>query len=466
MTTYNLLPAEQIAKTLFRAYDIRGIVGQELTPDVVYTIARAIGSQAIALGEAQIIIARDGRLSGPILSKALAAGLLDSGLDVIDIGMVPTPVLYFATHLLTAKSGVMLTGSHNPANYNGLKMVLGGTTLSADTIQALYQRIQTQDFTQGQGRLFIEDIVPHYINRIAVDVKLNRPLKIVVDCGNGIPGSIAPALYQALGCEVIELFCEVDGRFPNHHPDPTQLENVQDLIKVVQEQKADIGLAFDGDGDRLGVVTNRGELIWPDRQMMLFACDILARNPKAMVIFDVKCSGHLAHIIQQQGGQPLMWKTGHSFIKNKMHETGALLAGEMSGHIFFKERWYGFDDGLYAGARLLEILANATSASDEMFKALPDSINTPELKITIAEELKFSFIADFVKQSQFVDGKLTTIDGLRVDFIDGWGLLRASNTTPCLIMRFEASTSQALQRIQNQFRQQMLAMDPNLVLPF
>jgi len=466
MTTYHLLNADQVSASIFRAYDIRGIVDATLTPNVVYTIARAIGSQALALGETQIAIARDGRLSGPSLSQALAAGLLDSGLTVIDLGAVPTPLLYFATHILGTKSGVMLTGSHNPPDYNGLKIVLNGETLATETIQALYQRIVEQDFSSGQGQLLSEDIVPRYIETIAKDVQLKRPLTIVVDCGNGIPGKIAPALYRALGCKVIELFCEVDGHFPNHHPDPTQLENIQDLIQAVEQHKADLGLAFDGDGDRLGIVTEQGELIWPDRQMILFAEDVISRNPKSTIIFDVKCSNHLATAIKAKDGQALMWKTGHSLIKKKMRETGALLAGEMSGHIFFKERWYGFDDGLYAGARMLEILAADTRASSVIFNQLPDSVNTPELKIDIAEETKFSFIEQFVQRANFPKAELTTIDGLRVDFVDGWGLLRASNTTPCLIMRFEANDKLALERIQAQFRQQLLAIDSGLNLPF
>lgn len=466
MTAFNLLQATQVSNDIFRAYDIRGIVAKTLTADVVYTIARAIGSQAIALGESQIAIARDGRLSGPELNQALTAGLLDSGLTVIDLGAVPTPLLYFAAHRLATKSGVMLTGSHNPPDYNGLKIVLRGETLAAEAIQALYTRISKQDFVSGKGGVVEENILPSYIATIATDIKLNRPLKIVVDCGNGIAGCVAPALYRALGCEVIELFCEVDGSFPNHHPDPTQPENMQELIQTVKLHQADLGLAFDGDGDRLGVVTENGQLIWPDRQMMVFAGDVLTRNPHSIIIFDVKCSSHLATLIKRQGGQPLMWKTGHSFIKGKMHETGALLAGEMSGHIFFKERWYGFDDGLYAGARLLEILARDTNSCSHLFNELPNSVNTPELKIAIPEAQKFQFIAQFVQQAHFNEATITSLDGIRADFDDGWGLLRASNTTPYLIMRFEAIDHKALQRIQQQFRSQLLAIEPGLALPF
>jgi phosphomannomutase/phosphoglucomutase len=466
MSAYRLLPVNKVEPSIFRAYDIRGKLGQELSNDVVYTIARAIASQATALGERQIVIARDGRISGPQLSQALSAGLVEGGLTVIDLGAVPTPVLYFATHRLDAQSGVMLTGSHNPPEYNGLKIVLQGETLATDAIQALYARIASGDFSRRPGQYLQHDIVDDYINTITSDVKLARPLKIVVDCGNGIAGIMAPALYRALGCEVIELYCEVDGNFPNHHPDPTQIENMQALIRTVREQQADLGLAFDGDGDRVGMVTELGELIWPDRQMMLFATDVLARNANAMVIFDVKCSNQLAKIIAQQGGQPLLWKTGHSLIKAKMRETGALLAGEMSGHIFFKERWYGFDDGLYVGARLLEILANTKLSCAQVFQALPDSINTPELKISVTESEKFKLIEQFIAKQQFVDAKLTTIDGLRVDFDYGWGLLRASNTTPCLVMRFEADSEQALQRIQAEFKRQLLMVAPHLDLPF
>jgi phosphomannomutase/phosphoglucomutase len=466
MQHFNLLTATQIPLEIFRAYDIRGKVGKSLTSDIVYTIARAIGSQAIALGEQHIAIARDGRLSGPTLNKALAAGLLDSGLTVIDLDAIPTPLLYFATHTLASTSGVMLTGSHNPADYNGLKIVLKGETLAAHDIQALYKRIIQQDFVSGQGAIISENILPNYLKTITTDINLARPLKIVVDCGNGIPGKVAPILYRALGCEVIELFCEVDGNFPNHHPDPTQLDNMQDLIQAVAKHKADLGLAFDGDGDRLGIITNQGELIWPDRQMIVFAQDILSRNSNAMIIYDVKCTGHLDKAIGQLGGRPLMWKTGHSLIKAKMRETGALLAGEMSGHIFFKERWYGFDDGMYAGARLLEIIARDGRSCSDIFQAIPNSVNTPELKISIAEEQKFPFIEKFVECAKFPTAKLTTLDGLRADFADGWGLLRASNTMPCLIMRFEADNELALHRIQQQFCQQLLLIDANLTLPF
>jgi len=455
-----------LSNSIFRAYDIRGIVGQTLTPDVVYAIGLSIGSEARARKQQTVVVGRDGRLSGPQLIKALSKGLCDSGCDVIDVGAVPTPVLYFATYYLKTHSGVMLTGSHNPPDYNGLKIMLDGETLADKAIYKLYERIQTRDFTQGQGQLTTHEIIPAYIERITSDIKLARPLKVVVDCGNGIAGSVAPQLLKKLGCEVIELFCEVDGNFPNHHPDPSEPKNLQDLIKTVRAQKADVGLAFDGDADRLGVVTEQGEIIWADRQLMLFAKDILTRNPGAQIIFDVKCTSHLAKVIRENGGEPIMWKTGHSLIKAKLRETQAAMAGEMSGHLFFKERWYGFDDGIYSAVRLLEILAKDKRSISTIFKALPDSVNTPELKLPMAEERKFAFMEDFKNQAKFNNGTANTIDGLRVDFADGWGLIRPSNTTPYLILRFEASDEAGLKRIQALFREQLLALDNQLKLPF
>jgi phosphomannomutase/phosphoglucomutase len=456
----------KISPSIFRAYDIRGVVQETLTPDAVYAIGQAIGSEALARGQQQVVIARDGRLSGSKLSAALRDGLLASGRDVIDIGAVPTPVLYFAAHTLGTHSGVMLTGSHNPPEYNGLKIVLNGETLAEEAIQSLYQRIVDNDFTQGQGHYETRDIVPDYISRITSDLRLARSLKIVIDSGNGIAGAVAPKLFRALGCEVVELFCEVDGRFPNHHPDPGQPENLQDLTHSVLAHQADIGLAFDGDGDRLGVVTDNGEIIWPDRQMMLYAEDVLKRNPAATILYDVKCTRHLASVIDTLGGKPLMWKTGHSLIKAKMRETGALLAGEMSGHIFFKERWFGFDDGLYTAVRLLEILAADKRSASEIFKTLPNSVNTPELKLPMDDARKSDFMTELQQQAQFPQAVLNTIDGLRVDFSDGWGLIRQSNTTPCLVLRFEADTTEGLQRIQALFRTQLLALDAQLALPF
>lgn len=455
-----------VSPAIFRAYDIRGVVDVTLTENTVYSIALAIGSEALARGEQQVVVGRDGRLSGPRLGLALIAGLRASGCGVIDIGIVPTPVLYFATQVLGAKSGVVLTGSHNPPDYNGLKIVLGGDTLSGAAITQLHRRLVTNDLSQGQGALQSTDVIEAYSARILQDVKLARPLKIVIDSGNGVTGKVAPQLFQRLGCEVIPLFCEVDGLFPNHHPDPSEPENLQDLIKAVREHQADMGLAFDGDGDRLGVVTNQGEIIYADRFLMLCAQEILKQHPGETIIFDVKCSRHLSTIIKKAGGVPLMWKTGHSFIKAKLKETGAPLAGEMSGHTFFNDRWYGFDDGLYAGARLLEILAKSPLTSAELFAQIPDSINTPELKLPLADDKKFIFMERLVEAAQFPGAAINTIDGLRVDFADSWGLIRPSNTTPYLILRFEADTDVALTRIQNQFRDLLLSLDKRLVLPF
>lgn len=461
---YNII--KDCPASIFRAYDIRGIVDETFTPDIVYTIGLAIGSEGIARGQKQFIIGRDGRLSGPTLLNALSQGLRDSGCDVINIGSIPTPVLYFATYHLPAHSGVMLTGSHNPPNYNGLKIVIGHQTLAEEEIQKLYQRTVKGDFSRGNGSEKSLDVIEDYIQRITSQTKLPRKLKVVIDCGNGISGIIAPRLFKALGCEVHELFCEVDGRFPNHHPDPSIPENLEDLIAAVKETKADVGFAFDGDGDRCGLIDNKGQVIWPDRQMMLFSIDVLKRNPKALIIFDVKSTKFLSTVIEQHQGQPLMWKTGHSLLKAKLHETGSPLAGEMSGHIFFKDRWYGFDDGIYTAVRFLEILAQGTKSASEIFAELPDSVNTPELKVAIAEERKIPFIEEFKKNAQFADGKLTTIDGVRVDFPYGFGLVRFSNTTPYLTLRFEADTEANLENIKQQFKTKILGTDASLKLPF
>lgn len=455
-----------VPANIFRAYDIRGVVGTDLTPAGVRAIGQALGSAALAKGQRQVCIARDGRLSSPALAAALAEGLGASGCDVIDLGLAPTPVLYFATHVLETRSGVMVTGSHNPADYNGLKMVVDGATLAEDDIQSLRRRIESGDLTTGQGRLERLDIVPRYLDRIADSVRLARPLKVVVDCGNGVAGALVPTLFERLGCEVIPLYCEVDGRFPHHHPDPSQPKNLETLIATVRREGADLGCAFDGDADRLGVVDSSGKIIWPDRQMMVFAAGLLARRPGATIIFDVKCTRHLGAHIARLGGQPLMWKTGHSLIKAKIKETGAELAGEMSGHIFFKERWFGFDDGIYAGARLLEILAADPRRSAEVFRDLPDSVNTPELNITLAEGENFGFVDRLRELADFPDARITTIDGLRVDFADGFGLVRASNTTPALVIRFEADSEASLGRIQGRFRELLHRVRPDLSLPF
>ncbi len=456
----------KVPDSIFRAYDIRGVVNETLNEEIVRTIGQSIGSEAYDRGEQKVIVARDGRLSGPSLLAALKQGIKDSGRDVIDIGVVPTPVLYFAAHYLDTQSGVMLTGSHNPANYNGLKIVIAGETLSQDSIQALKERINNNQLLEGQGSEEEKDILPDYLNQITSDIALAQPLKVVVDCGNGVAGVIAPTLVKTLGCEVIELFCDVDGNFPNHHPDPSKPDNLKDLINAVKNENADIGLAFDGDGDRLGVVDSNGSIIWPDRQMMLYSMDVLSRNPGADIIFDVKCTSHLPKIISGHGGRPVMWKTGHSLIKSKMKEINALLAGECSGHVFFKERWYGFDDAIYTAARLMEILAGDSRTSSEIFAALPDSETTPEINVSISDTLKFEFIKKFSEHGYFPNGKLNTIDGVRVDYDDGWGLVRASNTTPCLVVRFEAETKERLDQIQDTFREQMLAIDNSLHLPF
>lgn len=456
----------RVPRNIFKAYDIRGIVGQTLTPAIAADIGRAIGSEAYERGQQSVIVARDGRLSGPELIANLIKGLRETGRDVIDIGMVPTPVLYFATQYLNTGSGVMLTGSHNPPDYNGFKIVLRNETLSGDTIQALRQRIEAENFLVGEGNLETVDVMSDYIERITSDIKLARPMKVVLDCGNGVGGEAAPRLLRTLGCDVIEMYCDIDGNFPNHHPDPSQPENLEELIARVKQEQADIGLALDGDGDRLGVIDSDGNVIWPDRQMMIYSMDILSRNKGATIIYDVKCSGQLGNVIQQYGGVPLMWRTGHSLIKAKMIETGALLAGEMSGHIFFKERWFGFDDALYTAARLLEVLAADKRPSAKIFGALPNMLCTPELRIDLAEGQQFVFMKKLLAQAELPGAVLNTIDGLRADFEDGWGLVRASNTTPCLVLRFEANSPQSLKRVQSEFRRILTEVDSSLKMPF
>ena len=458
----------QVERNIFRAYDIRGVVGKTLTRGVARLIGRAIGSEAQQRGLKEIVVARDGRLSGPDLIAALIEGLRSTGCDVIDIGAAPTPVLYFATFHLNTGSGVMVTGSHNPPEYNGFKIVLGGETLAEDAIQNLYARISESKFTTGTGGLQSMNLQNDYLDRISNDVQVERRLKVVVDCGNGIAGATAPAVLEAIGCEVVPLFCDVDGRFPNHHPDPSDPHNLQDLALTVKQIKADVGIAFDGDGDRLGVVTTEGETIYPDRLLMLFSRDVLSRNPGAAIIYDVKCTGKLQPMILEAGGSPIMWRTGHSLIKAKMRETHAELAGEMSGHFFFKERWYGFDDGIYAAARLLEILAAdlAGRTPTEVFAELPKGVSTPELKIPMEEGEHYRFVQAFQQKAKFDGARITTIDGVRADWADGWGLVRASNTTPVLVLRFDADTDKALHRIQTAFRGQLLQLNPKLELPF
>ncbi|PMR76285.1 phosphomannomutase/phosphoglucomutase [Billgrantia endophytica] len=459
--------SQAVPASIFRAYDIRGIVDDTLTEATVEQVGRAIGSEAAARNESTVVVARDGRLSGPRLSEALIRGLTLAGRDVIDIGMVPTPVLYYATNLLEGTaSGVMVTGSHNPPDYNGFKIVLGGETLSGEAITALYRRIEAGDLAAGQGRVRQDDVRDAYLDRILGDITLARPIKAVVDCGNGVAGELGPKLIGQLGADIVPLFAEIDGTFPNHHPDPGKLENLQDLIQTVQETGADIGLAFDGDGDRLGVITPTGKLIYPDHLMMAFAEDMLSRNPGAKVIFDVKCTGNLARVINDAGGEPEMWRTGHSLIKARMKETGALLAGEMSGHIFFQERWYGFDDGIYAAARLLEILSHQELDADAFFARYPQDIGTPEINVQVTDENKFDLVERMAREGDFGEnGIKTTLDGIRVDYPDGWGLCRASNTTPVLVLRFEGKNDQALARIRTCFEDALKRIDPSLTLP-
>ena len=451
-----------IDPTIFRAYDIRGIVDRNLGEDVVYQIGRALGAEAAAVNSKRLVVGGDGRLSSPSLREAVIGGLRDSGIDVIDIGEVPTPLLYYATHLFRTGSGVMITGSHNPPDYNGMKIMLAGETLAEARIQRLRERIESGQLTSGQGSLEKVDVLRRYIDRITEDVTIAQTLKVVVDCGNGVAGKVAPLLLRALGCDVVELFCEVDGTFPNHHPDPAVPANLEDLIETVRREDAHIGLAFDGDGDRLGVVSNTGDIIWPDRLMMLFARDIVGRNPGTDVIYDVKCSRHLSTIITELGGRPIMWKTGHSHMKAKIKETGALLGGEFSGHICFLERWYGFDDALYSAARLLEIVGATTETVDEIFAQFPNPLSTPEIKIETTDEHKFEVVQRLAANGRFDGGSINTIDGIRVDFNDGWGLIRPSNTSPVLTLRFEADTAVALARITRLFQREIHAVDPTL----
>ncbi|MEJ2791070.1 MULTISPECIES: phosphomannomutase/phosphoglucomutase [unclassified Pseudoxanthomonas] len=453
---------------IFRAYDIRGIVGQTLSVEVAELIGLAIGSVMRDEDLTDIVVGRDGRLSGPDLVGGLIEGLRKAGRNVIDIGLAPTPVAYFAAYHLRTGSSVAVTGSHNPPDYNGFKIVVGGQTLSGDAITDLYERIRDNRLfvANARGDLQQRDVSADYIQRIADDVQLERPLKVVVDAGNGVAGDIAPQLLEAIGAEVIPLYCDVDGTFPNHHPDPSEPHNLEDLIQTVKRFDADIGLAFDGDGDRLGVVTKEGAIIFPDRLLMLFAADVLERNPGALIIFDVKCTGKLQGWVLRHGGTPMMWKTGHSLIKAKMRETGAELAGEMSGHFFFQERWYGFDDGLYSAARLLEILANRAETPSEVLAELPDGVSTPEIKVAVDEGTPHAIVERFVDGAEFEGARLSTIDGLRADWDDGWGLVRASNTTPILVLRFEADNREALERIKTEFRTRLQALAPELTMTF
>jgi phosphomannomutase / phosphoglucomutase len=455
-----------LSRTIFKAYDIRGIVGSTLDIGIARRIGQAFGTAARIKGEQTVVIGRDGRLSGPELAAALASGLQRAGVDVIDLGVVATPMLYFATQVLDTQSGIMVTGSHNPPDYNGFKMVLAGDAIYGDTIQGLYHTIVKGDFAAGNGSYRTHDIRHAYLERITGDVQLARPMKIAIDCGNGVAGAFAGDLYRAMGAEVTELFCDVDGTFPNHHPDPAHPENLQDLIACLKQGEAEIGLAFDGDGDRLGVVTKDGQIIYPDRQLMLFAQDVLTRHGGREILYDVKCTRHLDAWIRRHGGVPLMCQTGHSLVKAKMRATGAPLGGEMSGHVFFKDRWYGFDDGLYAGARLLELLSRVDDAS-ALLNALPQSPCTPELHVQLEEGESVALIEKMQREARFAQAeRIVTIDGLRVEYADGFGLARSSNTTPVVVLRFEGETEQALQRIQDDFRRAILAAKPDAALPF
>jgi phosphomannomutase / phosphoglucomutase len=455
------IPAE-----IFRAYDIRGIVGRTLTPAVTRDIGRALGTVGRSRGAATFAVCRDGRLSGPELSNSLMEGLNAVGADAIDIGMGPTPLAYFAAHHLGCGSCVAVSGSHNPPEYNGLKMVVGGNALYGDDIQHLRALIEKRKFASGSGKRSTANVLDAYVERIASDVRLARKFHVAIDCGNGVAGMLAPRLYRRLGCEVTELFCEVDGTFPNHHPDPAQPKNLVQLIETLKAGDAELGLAFDGDGDRLGVVTKDGEIIYADRQLMLLAKDVLSRNPGAEIIYDVKSTRLLAPYIERHGGRPLIWKTGHSLIKAKLKETGALLAGEMSGHTFFKERWYGFDDALYGGARLLEILSKEPDAN-RVLKNLPNAPSTPELHWALEEGEPHALVAKLQASKPFPGAeRIVTIDGVRVEYADGFGLARASNTTPTIVMRFEADNAAALERIKRDFRTALQPLKPNAPLPY
>ena len=464
----------RLSARIFRAYDIRGIVGDTLTPEIVRRVGAAIGAEAHHRGVQILVVGRDGRHSSPAMAESLVQGLRGSGRDVVDIGQVPTPVLYFAAEHLETRSGVMVTGSHNPPDYNGLKIMLAGETLHTDAIQDLRRRIEGNDLGSGQaaggrGGLRSREIVGEYIRRIRGEIPAVRgheARRIVIDCGNGVAGGVAPRLFRALGHDVVDLYCDVDGDFPNHHPDPSVPANLRDLTASVRENEADLGLAFDGDGDRLGVVDGAGTIIWPDRQMMLFAGDVLAERPGAEIIFDVKCSGLLAEHIAKHGGRPVMWQTGHSLIKSRLKQTGAPLAGEMSGHIFFADRWYGFDDAIYAAARLVQILVGLGEPSARVFARLPAARSTPELRIRVGEGEQVRLVEALLAGDRFPGAKKTTIDGLRVDYPDGWGLARASNTEPCLVVRFEGADDAALERITAEFGDVLLRIDPSLDLPF
>ncbi len=456
----------ELTPGIFRAYDIRGVIDKTLDSGIARSVGQAVGSTVLERKAGPVVVARDGRLSGPYLMEGMIDGILSTGCDVLDIGAVPTGVLYYAAHEMAAGSGVMITGSHNPPDYNGFKIMIGGDSLHGAAITRFYERIKNNDLLEGQGSVTSRDVVPDYIKRIADDIKVERDLKVVIDCGNGIGGVCAAEVLRAIGVEVLPLFDEVDGTFPNHHPDPSEPENLVDLIESVRLMDADLGLALDGDADRLGVVTLAGNIIYADRVMMLLALDVLDRNPGATILYDVKCTGHLPKVIRNAGGNPVMYKTGHSLMKAKMKELGAPFAGEMSGHFFFEDRWYGVDDGIYAAARLLEILGSTEAPPEAILNALPSSFSTPELKVKMQEGQNHGYVEAFKTVARFEGASISTIDGLRADFDDGWGLVRASNTTPVLVVRFDAETEEALERIKTVFRIQMLRVNPDLELPF
>ena len=464
---------------IFRAYDIRGVVGETLTAATFYQIGRAFAAEALAAGDRRAVVGGDGRDTTEGLRRELLQGLREGGLDVVDIGCVPTPLMYYATHVLETGCGLMITGSHNPPEYNGLKMMIGAAPLTESGIQRLRRRIERNDMSRGSGALQTAQVIDRYIEQVAADVTAKRPLKVVADCGNGVAGLVAPRLLATMGCDVVALYAEVDGSFPNHHPDPAEASNLDDLIAAVERESADVGVAFDGDGDRLGVVTNRGEIIWPDRAMMLFAKDILLRNCRlrsvlpesdglstarescAAIVFDVKCSRHLPALVREYGGEPIMWRTGHSHIKAKIRASGALLGGEFSGHLCFADRWYGFDDATYSAARLIESLAADCRSVHDIFAEFPAAIATPEIKIATTDSAKFEAIRQLQGNAQFNGGTVNAIDGVRVDYADGWGLVRASNTSPVLSLRFEADSQDALLRIQDSFDAALRGVDPS-----
>ena len=455
-----------IPEHIFRAYDIRGNAETELTDELIADIGSAIGSIAGDMGEQSLIVGCDGRISTPRIKSALVRAIMESGRDIIDIGLVPTPLLYFATRHMSCRSGVMITGSHNPADHNGLKIVLNQQTIAAGGIQEVRDRVKSGSFTTGNGRIIREDIVPAYMEEVLQDIAIAVPLKIVVDASNGATSDLAPKLLEELGCEVERLNCKVDGQFPGHPPDTSNEDNLADLANKVVEINADFGVAFDGDGDRLAVVTPTGQIVRSDVLLMLYAQDVVSRNPGADVVFDVKCSRQLSKLITQHGGRPVLWKTGHAFMKEKMQETGALLGGEFSGHMFFGERWYGFDDGIYAAGRLAEILSTHGESLDDSIAKFLTTVNTPEIIIPVADDYKFELVEKIINGADFSAGKVNTMDGIRVDFSNGWGLVRASNTGPALTARFEADTQENLEIIQDEFRAQIALIDPNIALNF